>query len=1711
MKMTCFGVMPALALPASKRFVFSLFQTLLCLLLVNVLAASAQDVAGLEQGIKPYGAYDGGDIDSISMVNGNLTLHIPLISFPQRGGKLHLGFSVVYRNPVYTFVINLNAHHQCAIRCFTWSMGTASNPYGGSGLAVALDVPSIGEVFSPPLQSGGCPIINNYKAIEPDGADHQMANTNSGWAMSTDTTGYTFSASGGVMRDRQGTQYSYYPLPSYSGGLLCYTLPYPLNRVTDANGNYISSNLDPNNSTNILSYTDTMGRVIPNWPQTGTSISQCPNQGLAGNGLLAVTSASTWSFPGPNGVASTFIVCYAAFPLSYTPNNCTGYSNCYGLSGSNIQIQSVVLPNLTAWNFAFDTTGALSKITLPTGGSISYGPWGQDYYCIPQTGTTVTGASIISQLTANATSRSVDANDGNGPHQWQYSLTPTAVGDLSATGQTVVTDPYGNVAVHNLTALKSGTSGSCSLYETELDEYAGSQSGTLLRKTVTGYNFSNYAGSNPYATALNVVPTTITTTDVPSGRSSKVTKSWDSGVSIGGGLSAIYGDMLSKSDFDFSGTNPLRTTTNTYMALSGPNASSYLNYNLLDLPYTVQVTNGSSQVAYTTYGYDESALQTPNPPVTEQKAGGIPYPGNQTSVHRWLNISTVGTTNCAAITNNYAVTTNVFFNTGEAQSVTDPCGHPPTTYLYSNTYYGAYPTTVTNSLGQITTYGYDFNTGSVTSIQDPNSQTTSKTYDMMDRLLSVAYPDTGSTSYCYTDGVTTACPSGNAGNAPFAVVETKAITSSPAVNEISTAIVDGLGRLSQTQLNSDPSGTTFTKTTYDSVGRKSTVYNPTRCSSITTNCDNESTWGVTTYTLYDALNRVKTVTEQDGSVVTTTYDQTNANNTGVCTTDTDEAGKSRQSCVDGLGRMTGIWEDPGTTSHLNYETDYAYDALNNLLSVTQKGSGGTPRVRTFTYDSLSRLACAANPEIQAVTCPASATSSFPAGAITYTYDADGNVFTKTAPLQNQTILSTTVTTTYAYDDLNHLLSKTYTDSTPKAQFQYDGTPALTGCTTTPPSLTDNYKIGRRTEMCDGSGATSWSHDKMGRSLSEKRIINAQTQTTSYTYNLDGSLNTLTYPGTGKIITYTPAGDGRPTAAQDTADSINYAESAIYAPPGELAGVVIGKTSSFGGINVANTFNSRLQPLQMYITTATISGTTLTQLQSMTCPTVSASIMGRSYNFSAGSSDNGNVQSITNCLTTARSQNFLYDPLNRIWQAYSSGSNWGETYSSTAYAAGTAFSSAYAGIIDAWGNLTHRSGVTFKTNTDSLNVTALTNNQLTGFTYDAAGNMTINSGANYQYDAENRLITTAGYTYTYDGDGNRVEKSSGSTGTLYWRGPSGDPISESSLTGTSQEEYIFFGGSRIARRDVTGSVVHYYFSDHLGSHAMVENATGSSCEQDIDYYPYGDVEEDYCPNVSQHYKFTGKERDAESSLDYFGARYYGNSLARWMSPDLINVTEDRVLNPANTLSKYAYGGNNPLKYVDTNGRDITFFYDRGGIAGHAILYAYDQSSGSWAIESFGPKVSAPIWKGESMYEMKDFTSADDLRSQLTALTIQTTPEVTQEVISYIREHPDPALWVCTGPNCSTQVWKILNNFKLAQKSRSDGNPGGLPKNLWQLLVHQYNPGQDGTVPRNGIDYGHPHFDMFNLLWLSLPQAKPTASVTATTCVTDPNGKKVCTTQ
>ena len=233
----------------------------------------------------------------------------------------------------------------------------------------------------------------------------------------------------------------------------------------------------------------------------------------------------------------------------------------------------------------------------------------------------------------------------------------------------------------------------------------------------------------------------------------------------------------------------------------------------------------------------------------------------------------------------------------------------------------------------------------------------------------------------------------------------------------------------------------------------------------------------------------------------------------------------------------------------------------------------------------------------------------------------------------------------------------------------------------------------------------------------------------------------------------------------------------------------------------------------------------------------------------------------------------------------------------------------------------RSPVSGKTNYEPLSAPASLQNQLSGFTYDVAGNMIQNGSATCTYDGENRLTATAEWTYVYDGDGVRVEKKNGSTGTLYWTGTGSAAISESDLAGVDKEEYVFFGAERIARRDVATNAVHYYFSDHLGSASIVTNASGA-IEDESDYYPYGG-EMVITATAPQNYKFTGKERDAESGLDDFGARFHASALGRFMTPDWdakpVTVPYAKFGDPQ-TLNLYSYVENAPVNRADADGHE-----------------------------------------------------------------------------------------------------------------------------------------------------------------------------------------------
>ena len=73
------------------------------------------------------------------------------------------------------------------------------------------------------------------------------------------------------------------------------------------------------------------------------------------------------------------------------------------------------------------------------------------------------------------------------------------------------------------------------------------------------------------------------------------------------------------------------------------------------------------------------------------------------------------------------------------------------------------------------------------------------------------------------------------------------------------------------------------------------------------------------------------------------------------------------------------------------------------------------------------------------------------------------------------------------------------------------------------------------------------------------------------------------------------------------------------------------------------------------------------------------------------------------------------------------------------------------------------------------------------------------------------------------------------------------------------------------------------------------------------------------------RFTGKERDAETGLDYFGARYMLAAQGRFTSPDPVMLSKQRIFDPQQ-WNMYGYARNNPLSMIDPDGREVRVLDD-----------------------------------------------------------------------------------------------------------------------------------------------------------------------------------------
>jgi RHS repeat-associated protein len=338
-----------------------------------------------------------------------------------------------------------------------------------------------------------------------------------------------------------------------------------------------------------------------------------------------------------------------------------------------------------------------------------------------------------------------------------------------------------------------------------------------------------------------------------------------------------------------------------------------------------------------------------------------------------------------------------------------------------------------------------------------------------------------------------------------------------------------------------------------------------------------------------------------------------------------------------------------------------------------------------------------------------------------------------------------------------------------------------------------------------------------------------------------------------------------------------------------------ETETFGnGLIHTVVYNNRLQPTQIRLGTAA----------------APSSVLGLTYNYGT-TANNGNVLSVAYAGGgLSYTQTFGYDALNRLTTSQETAggvTSWSQTNGHDRYG-------------NRW--------VVLAGGAQSLSFSATTN-RITGWGYDAAGNLTSDAAANYSYDAENRLrAVNAAPGYVYDGEGRRVKKTLGEA-TRFAYGVGGQLLAEyDAATGALRKQNAYGPGGLLASvvpNALAGAGTRYVTADHLGSPRAVTGAGGAVVSRH-DYKPFGEelgagiggrtAAQGYGQADGVRQGFTGYEKDGETGLNFAQARYHSPRQGRFTSPDQPLV--DQWQNNPQSWNLYAYVRNNPLNSVDPFG-------------------------------------------------------------------------------------------------------------------------------------------------------------------------------------------------
>jgi len=736
-------------------------------------------------------------------------------------------------------------------------------------------------------------------------------------------------------------------------------------------------------------------------------------------------------------------------------------------------------------------------------------------------------------------------------------------------------------------------------------------------------------------------------------------------------------------------------------------------------------------------------------------------------------------------------------------SVVDPSQNRVKAYAYDQTKGNLLSLTESGLQGDGTTYTYETNytydvNGKVTSIDGPLPGDTDKisfNYDTdKGYLLSITQPLIGDTIFADHDPFgnprTVTGPNGNITHYTYdtngSVLTVQVGNENATQYAYSNSGCPTCGSEIKIDSITLPEGNTIGYT-YNAMGQLSAIKD-SQNNSINYTYDSEGnklaeeikdSSGTLQKTLsyqYDELNRLKTITNPDGGYAQYSYD-VKGNKSSV----RNPNGGTTNYTYDEMNRLTVAGQSGGTIN-----TSYGYNANSNLTSVKDANNNTT----TYRYNDKGRVYQVISPDT---------------GTTTYQYEPAGNMTSKTD--------AKGVTIAYSYDALNRLTMIDFPNDT-DITYTYD--------------TCQNGK-GRRCQMTDASGTTTYKYSAKGQVVEESKTIlgvSGNPYVTGYAYDQDGNITAMTYPS-GKVITYTYAND-RAVSVLNGAATI--AANISYKPFGGMSSIAYAN-------GISGTFHYDNQ----YRLDTIIAG-------------ASGSIMNNTYGFDS----NSNITTIT------PGKAYTYDPLDRLSSA---SGPWGSL----------------AWNYDGVGNRLSEnvSGYTYISGSNKLN----TANGLS-YGYDSNGNITGEGARTYGYNDNQRLVTvsTAGAVYTYNGNGQRVKKSANGTTTVFHYSLTGQIIAESNSSGTMAAEYVYLNGQPLAK--IEGANTYYYHNDHLASPQKMTDSSGTVIWA-ADYKPFGETTS-ITGSITNNLRFPGQYYDAETGNHYNYFRDYNPVIGKYIEKDPIGI-------------------------------------------------------------------------------------------------------------------------------------------------------------------------------------------------------------------------------